>query len=167
MKHSQLLSAIVGWSVLLAAGHAAAAYESLGVTRSAVETMLKSEGLNPKPNTYPDHEGEKVTSMNVFNPQIYVQLFGPDDGLTTIEVTIRPSADADDAYWQTYVCLWVLNTVFPEWDNREEWWARTIMNLMRFGDADIIEFERSDRIIQTAFLKGNLILLSVSGKKIE
>ena len=107
MKRSLLQTAFVGWIALLVASPVAEAggYESLGVTRASVEAMLKAEGLNPKQNTFPDFEGEKVTELNVFNPFISIQMFGPDGGLTAIEVTVRPSADADDAYWQSYVCL--------------------------------------------------------------
>ena len=109
MKRLLLQTAFVGWIALFVASPVAGGYESLGVTRAPVETMLKAEGLNPKQNTYPDFEGEKLTELNVFNPFISIQLFGPDGGLTAIEVTVRPSADANDAHWQSYVCLWVLN----------------------------------------------------------
>lgn len=89
MKRSLLQTAFVGWIALLVASPVAGEYESLGVTRASVEAMLKAEGLNPKQNTFPDFEGEKVTGLNVFNPLISIQMFGPDEGLTAIEVTIR------------------------------------------------------------------------------
>ena len=159
-------TAFVGWMALLAAAPAAGGYESLGVTRAAVEEMLREEGLNPRPNVYPDFEGEKVTELNVFNPFISIQLYGPDGGLTAIEVTVRPSADANDAHWQSYVSLWVLNAVFPDWANREEWLTRTLKSHARFGDGEVVEFEREGRTIQTAFRQG-LYFFAVSGKEIE
>lgn len=62
-------AAFVGLMALsFAASPAAGEYEGLGVTRASIETMLRAEGLNPKQNTYPDFEGEKVTELNVFNP---------------------------------------------------------------------------------------------------
>ena len=128
--------------------------------------MLKAEGLNPKQNTYPDFEGEKVTELNVFNPFISIQLYGPDGGLTAIEVTVRPSADANDAHWQSYVCLWVLNAVFPDWENREEWLTRTLKSLAQVGNEEVVEFERDGRTIQTAFGQ-KLFFFAVSGKEIE
>ena len=160
-------TAFVGFIALFfAASSAAGGYESLGVTRASVETMLRAEGLNPKQNTYPDFEGEKVTELNVFNPLISIQLYGPDDGLTAIEVTIRPSADANDAHWQSYICLWVLNAVFPDWDNREEWLSRTLKSFTHSGDQDVVKFERNGRTIQTAF-KQKLFFFAVSGKEVE
>ena len=115
MKRPLLQAALAGWVALLVTSPASAEYESLGVTRASVEAMLKAEGLNPQPNTYPDFEGEKVTELNVFDPLISIQMYGPDAGLTAFEITIRPSADPNDAHWQSYVSLWVLNAVFPDW----------------------------------------------------
>ena len=160
-------TAFVGLTALsLAASPLAGGYESLGVTRASVETMMRAEGLNPKHNTYPDFEGERVTELNVFNPLISIQLYGPDDGLTAIEVTIRPSADAHDAHWQSYICLWVLDAVFPDWENREEWLTRTLKSFAQSGDQDVVKFERNGRTIQTAF-KQKLFFFAVSGKEIE
>jgi len=76
MKHSLLQAILAGWFALLVASAASAGYESLGVTRASVETMLKAEGLNPQPNTYPDFEGEKVTELNVFDPLISMRKQG-------------------------------------------------------------------------------------------
>ena len=90
MKRPLLQTAFVGWIALLAASPLAGAYESLGVTRASVGAMLNAEGLNPQQNAYPDFEGEQVTELNVFNPLISIQLYGPDEGLTAIEVTVRP-----------------------------------------------------------------------------
>ena len=166
MKRSLLQTAFVGWIALLVASPVAGGYESLGVTRTSVEAMLKAEGLNPKQNTFPDFEGEKVTELNVFNPFISIQMFGPDGGLTAIEVTVRPSADANDAYWQSYVCLWVLNAVFPNWENRAEWLTRTLKSFTQSGNEEVVEFERNGRTIQTAFSQ-KLFFFAVSGKEIE
>ena len=166
MKRSLLQAAFAGWIALLVAFLVAGGYESLGVTRRSVETMLKAEGLNPKQNRFPDFEGEKVTELNVFNPFISIQLFGPDEGLTAIEVTVRPSADANDAHWQSYVCLWVLNAVFPDWENREEWLTRTLKSFAQFGNEEVVEFERDGRTIQTAFNQ-KLFFFAVSGKEME
>ena len=99
MKHSLLRAALVGWVALLVMSPASAKYESLGVTRASVEAMLKAEGLNPQPNTYPDFEGEKVTELNVFDPFISIQMYGPDAGLTAIEIAIRASSDPNDGQW--------------------------------------------------------------------
>ena len=166
MKRPLLQAALAGWVALLVTSPASAEYESLGVTRASVEAMLKAEGLNPQPNTYPDFEGEKVTELNVFDPLISIQMFGPDAGLTAIEITIRPSADANDAHWQSYVSLWVLNAVFPDWENREEWLVRTLRSLAQGGSAEAVAFERNGRTVATAFNQ-QLFFLAVSGKEIE
>lgn len=166
MKHAFSWAVMIGCIAFLAAFPVAGAYESLGVTRASVGAMLKAEGLNPKPNAYPNFEGEKVTELNVFSPFISIQMYGPDEGLTAIEVTVRPSADPNDAHWQTYICLWVLNAVFPDWENREEWLTRTLNSFAQFGDQEVVEFERNGRIVQTAFGQ-NLFFFAVSGKEIE
>ena len=166
MKRPLLQAALAGWVALLVTSPASAEYESLGVTRASVEAMLKAEGLNPQPNTYPDFEGEKVTELNVFDPLISIQMYGPDAGLTAIEVTIRPSADPNDAHWQSYVSLWVLNAVFPDWENREEWLVRTLRSLAQGGSAESMTFERDGRTVETAFNQ-QLFFLAVSGKEIE
>ena len=166
MKHPLLQTAFVGWIVLLVASPVAGGYESLGVTRASVEAMLKAEGLNPKQNTYPDFEGEKVTELNVFDPLMSIQMYGPDAGLTAIEITIRPSADPNDAHWQSYVSLWVLNAVFPDWENREEWLVRTLRSLAQGGNAEAVAFERDGRTVETAFNQ-QMFFFAVSGKEIE
>lgn len=166
MRSPLSLTMFVGWIALLVAAPVAGGYESLGVTRAAVEDMLKAEGLNPRLNTYPDFEGERVTELSVFNPFISIQLYGPDSGLTAIEVTLRPSADANDAHWQNYISLWVLNAVFPDWENREEWLTRTLKSFARFGNEEVVEFQREGRNIQTAF-KEKLFFFAVSGKEVE
>ena len=166
MRRSLLQTAFVGWIAFLVASPVSGEYESLGVTRASVEAMLRAEGLNPIQNTFPDFEGEKVTELNVFNPLVFIQMFGPDGGLTAIEVTVRPSEDANDAYWQSYVCLWVLNAVFPDWENREEWLVLTLKSFAQFGNEEVVEFERDGRTIQTAFSQ-KLFFFAVSGKKIE
>ena len=166
MKRPLLQAALACWVALLVTSPASAEYESLGVTRASVEAMLKAEGLNPQPNTYPDFEGEKVTELNVLDPLISIQMYGPDAGLTAIEITIRPSADPNDAHWQSYVSLWVLNAVFPDWENREEWLVRTLRSLAQGGSAESMAFERDGRTVETAFNQ-QLFFLAVSGKEIE
>ena len=166
MKRPLLQVALAGWVALLVTSPASAEYESLGVTRASVEAMLKAEGLNPQPNTYPDFEGEKVTELNVFDPLITIQMYGPDAGLTAIEITIRPSADPNDAHWQSYVSLWVLNAVFPDWENREEWLVRALRSLAQGGSAEAVAFERDGRAVETAFNQ-QLFFFAVSWKEIE
>ena len=166
MKRPLLQAALAGWVALFVTSPASAEYESLGVTRASVEAMLKAEGLNPQPNTYPDFEGEKVTELNVFDPLISIQMYGPDAGLTAIEITIRPSADPNDAHWQSYVSLWVLDAVFPDWENREEWLVRTLRSLAQGGSAESMAFELDGRTVETAFNQ-QLFFLGVSGKEIE
>ena len=166
MKRPLLQAALAGWVALLVTSPASAEYESLGVTRASVEAMLKAEGLNPQPNTYPDFEGEKVTELNVFDPLMSIQMYGPDAGLTAIEITIRPSADPNDAHWQSYVSLWVLNAVFPDWENREEWLVRTLRSLAQGGNAEAVAFERDGRTVETAFNQ-QMFFFAVSGKEIE
>ena len=145
---------------------APAKYESLGITRAQVEDMLRAEGLNPKPNKYPDFEGEPVTELIVFDPQISFKLFGSDGGLTGIELSMRPSSDSTDAYWQGYLCLWVLNAIFPNWENREEWLNRTIKSFAEAGNKGKVKFQRDDRTIEAA-AGGGHFFLAVNGQEIE
>ena len=114
----------------------AAEYRGIGVSRDAVNTMLQEEGLNPTFNKFPDLEGEPVTESTVWNPYINFQMIGPDEELTEVTLTVRPSTNENDAYWQGYVSLWLLAAIFPEWQNREEWLNRAIVSGER------IEFAR-------------------------
>ena len=82
---------------------ASAEYASLGITRHQVQKMLLEEGLNPTLNKYPDYEGEPVDELILFNPSISIQMFGPDSGLTGVELSIQRSDNENDAYWVGYI----------------------------------------------------------------
>ena len=140
----------------------AAEYRSLGVSRGAVTDMLEQEGLTPSFNKFPSYEGEPVTEATVWKPYINFQMIGPDEGLTEISLTIRPSTDENDAYWHGYVSLWLLAAVFPNWDNREEWLNRAILA------GEKVEFTRDGHEIgMYRSNDGGLWWLVISGQEIE
>ena len=60
----------------------------------------------------------------------------------------------------------MLNAVFPDWDNREEWLTKTLKSIAQSGDQEVVEFERNGRTVQTAF-RQKLFFFAVSGKEIE
>lgn len=56
--------------------------------------------------------------------------------------------------------------MFPNWENRAEWLIRTLKSFTKFGNEEVVEFERNGRTIQTAFSQ-KLFFIAVSGKEIE
>ena len=145
---------------------AIAEYASLGVTRAQVQAMLTQEGLNPTPNKYPDQEGDPVNELLLSSPFISIMMFGPDSGLNSIEFSTRPSTNENDAYWQGYISLWILNAIFPEWDNREEWLTRTMQSMARGTADDSLSFERNGHTVKAAMSNG-YFFLAITGREIE
>ena len=142
-------------------GAFAAQYKSLGIARSEVIGMLVQEGLNPTFNKFPDYQGEPVTSATVHNPYLDLEMIGPDNGLTEITLTTKPTTDENETYWQGYVSLWLLGEVFPNWPNREEWLFRAIVARER------IEFSRDGYTIAMALsADGKFLFLVISGDEI-
>ena len=127
--------------------------------------MLLEEGLNPTLNKYPDYEGEPVDELILFNPSISIQMFGPDSGLTGVELSIQRSDNENDAYWVGYITLSILATIFPDWENREEWLVRTIETFAN-GDTKKLSFQRDNSTIEAA-MAGGFFFLAINGKKIE
>ena len=85
-------------------------------------------------------------------------MFGLDNGLTSVELSIRPSTDENDAYWQGYISLWILAAVFPDWENREEWLNRTIQSFAEGVAQDNLSFERNGHTIEAAMGNGYFFL---------
>ena len=89
-------------------------------------------------------------------------MIGPDEELTEFTLTVRPSTNENDAYWQGYVSLWLLAAIFPEWQNREEWLNRAIVSGER------IEFARDGLDVYVVPPKVfGLLSLVISGQEIE
>ena len=111
--------------------------------------MLIEEGLNPTFNKYPPVDGEPYNEAIVWSLNMTIGMFGPDEGLTTVELTLIPSSDEDDAYWQGFVSLWILTAAFPNWEHKERWLNRTIRAMADGRLNDKLEFQRDGRKVET------------------
>ena len=157
------VAVLVSCALVPSIGHAAD-YKSLGVTRAAVIQMLTQQELNPSLNSFPPFEGHPVTSATVYKPYIDFEMIGPDDGLNEITLTVRPTKEQNDSYWHSYVSLWLLNAVFPDWPNREEWWNGAILSDER------IEFSRNGYDVTVArggVVAQTLLFLVISGQELD
>ena len=141
----------------------AAEYNSIGVTRDQIHNLLTQEGLNPTYNEFPDLNGDlHHTTATIWNPYIEIAMYGPDDALNGVELSLRPSSDENDAYWQGFISLWLLTAALPNWDNREEWLNRTIRSFSTGNSGDEMEFDRDGRRVEVAMYNG-YFFLGVSG----
>ena len=138
-------------------------YTSIGITRDQIHILLTQEGLNPTYNEFPTLDGDlHHTTATVWNPYIQIAMYGPDDALNGVELTLQPSSNENDAYWQGFISLWLLTAVFPNWDNREEWLNRTIRAFSTGNPSDKIEFDRDGRRVEVAMSSG-YFFLGISG----
>ncbi|MYK81051.1 MAG: hypothetical protein F4024_00505, partial [Gammaproteobacteria bacterium] len=135
-------------------------YADLGVSRAELRAMMEEEGLNPTLNERGQFEGHPVNDLLVWSPHIKVTMYGPDEALTAIEVSTRPSTDQSEAYWQGFVCQGVLEAVFPEWASSDKWLERTLGAFASGTAKDAVSFRRGD-IKVAAFLDKFGLLLSV------
>ena len=126
----------------------------LGITRGQVMQMLTEEGLSPSINPYPPIDGEPYDEAIVPFPWMTVGMLGPDDGLTSISLSLKPSANATNAYWQGFVSLWILTAAFPDWEHKEEWLNRTIQTMADGGSNDKVEFQRGNYNVGAAMAMG-------------
>lgn len=147
--------------VLLWAATVNAEFDSLGVTLVDIRTMLTQEGLNPTWNKFP-----QSIAAQILNPNINIEMYGPEDRLNGIEIMIYPTTNENDGYWQSFVCLWVLAAVFPNWENREEWFVRTINGFATGMTKDKVDFVRDGKTIQMGMINSSSILLYIEGRKI-
>ena len=161
-RHIQMLGviAILLWGV----GASASEYTDIGVTRDQIHNMLKQEGLNPTYNKFPALDGDGHTTATVWDPYIEIAMFGPDDALNGVELSLQPSSDENDAYWQGYISLWLLTATVPDWENREEWLSRTIRGYSTGALSDKMGFDRPGRRIEVAMSNG-YFFLSISGER--
>ncbi len=138
------------------------AYYDLGVSRGDVNGLLTSEGLSPLFTKFPPFEGEPVTSATVIKPHLRVDMIGPDEGLTEISLTFGVSDNHLEVYWQEFISFWLLASVFPDWENREEWLTRAILSGER------VEFRRNRYDVgMDRSANGRLLFIVISGQKIE
>lgn len=148
-------------------GRESAEYTSIGITRDQIHSLLTQEGLNPTYNEFPDLNGDlHHTTATIWNPYIEIAMYGPDDALNGVELSLRPSSDENDAYWQSFISLWLLTVALPNWDNREEWLDRTIRSFSTDNSSDKIEFDRDGRRIEVAMYNG-YFFLGVSGAELQ
>ena len=148
--------------VLLWAATANAEFESLGVTLVDIRTMLTEEGLNPTWNKFPDS-----IAAYVWNPNISIEMYGPEDGLNGIEIMFRPTTNENDGYWTSFVCLWVLAEVFPNWDNRNAWFVKALSDFATGMRKSNHDFVRDGKTIQMGVIEPSSILLYVGGREIS
>ena len=148
--------------VLLCSAANASEYTSLGITRDQVTRMLTEEGLDPTFNQFPPVDGEPYNEVTVWGPYINIGMFGPDEGLTTISLSLQPSSDEGDSYWHSFVSLWILAAAFPNWENREEWLNRTLRGMANGRIKKKLEFQRDGRQVEAVMTNG-FLFFEVSG----
>ena len=101
-------------------------FDGLGITRSDIELPFEKAGLKFFAGWYLDENDRVIDHSAGDAPDALVrlELFGPSDNLTKIEMTVGMSPDAFTGF---YLAL-LLNRIFPEWAGRMDW---IIENLSR------------------------------------
>ena len=105
------------------------------------------------------HQGLTGT---VRSPFMQIGMFGPDDGLTTISLSLRPSTDEREAYWHGFVSLWIMTAAFANWEQKEEWLNRTIRSMADGSIKGKLEFQRDGRRVEAA-MSGGYWFMEISG----
>lgn len=125
---------------------------------------MTDAGLNLTFNQYPPVDGEPYSEAIVRDPLMQIGMFGPDDGLKTISLSLRPSTDARESFRHGFVSLWIMTAAFPNWEEKEEWLNRTIRSMADGSIKGKVEFERDGRRFEAA-MSGGYWFMEVSGVK--
>ena len=148
--------------LLLCANAQASEYTSLGITRDQVKRAMTDAGLDLTFNQYPPVDGEPYDEAIVRSPFMQIGMFGPDDGLKTISLSLRPSTDARESFRHGFVSLWIMTAAFPNWEEKEEWLNHTIRSMADGSIKGKVEFERDGRSFEAA-MSGGYWFMEVSG----